>query len=153
MCTPDYKTQMKIAPEVGYGQHEIQLVVAAHQLWLPGTSNSAAAWLGTCIISSHKDVIHLPRRIRRLQNVISFESACYICYKTSLQQASFSIHSRSDPDTIILTQAALINLEEHFPAAAALAHTSYNNLGLSSCAQEALLTKCLELWSSRLIGF
>jgi hypothetical protein len=51
MCTPDYKTQMKIAPEVGYGQHEIQLVVAAHQLWLPGTSNSAAAWLGTCIIS------------------------------------------------------------------------------------------------------
>jgi hypothetical protein len=119
MCTPDYKTQMKIAPEVGYGQHEIQLVVAAHQLWLPGTSNSAAAWLGTCIISSHKDVRYLPRRISRLQNVISFESACYICYKTSLQQASFSIQSRSDPDTIILTQAALINLEEHFPAAAA----------------------------------
>ncbi len=104
-------------------------------------------------LHNQQDVIHLPRRIRRLQNVISFESACYICYKTSLQQASFSIHSRSDPDTIILTQAALINLEEHFPAAAALAHTSYNNLGLSSCAQEALLTKCLELWSSRLIGF
>ncbi len=145
MCTPDYKTRMKIAPEVDYGQHEIQLVVAAHQLWLPGTSNSAAAWLGTCIISSHKDVRYLPRRISRLQNVISFDSACYICYKTSLQQASFSIQSISDPDTVILTQAALINLEEHFPAAAALAHTSYNNLGLSSCTQEALLTKCLKL--------
>jgi len=67
MCTPDYNTQMKIAPEVGYGQHEIQLVVAAHQLWLPGTSNSAAAWLGTCIISSHKDVIYLPRSRRIFQ--------------------------------------------------------------------------------------
>jgi hypothetical protein len=152
MCTPDYKTQMKIAPEVGYGQHEIQLVVAAHQLWLPGTSNSAAAWLGTCIMSSHKDVRYLPRRISRLQNVISFESACYICYKTSLQQASFSIQSRSDPDTIILTQAAFINLEEHFPAAAPLAHTSYNNLGLSSCAQEALLTKCLEFTTDRFLN-